>query len=259
MLKLIHHGLRENLNTTSMSSETYTFPAAAASEPPKHITVPAANGSPTASVILLHGLGGSGQDMSSLARHLQSEPALAHVQFFLPSAPTRAITASGGRHMPAWHDFYNFEFTGPEDEGGMHASAAGVAALVSLVSDPSRVVLGGFSQGGGLSLLTGLTAPQRLAGLAILSGRLPIRDTVKEKASEHATSLPIFYGMGTQDPRYGIICGAADFLGAEMGIEEAQGETREGLELHVYEGMAHSIGAEEMRDLVVWLKKVLPA
>lgn len=42
-----------------------------------------------------------------------------------------------------------------------------------------RIVLGGFSQGAGMSLLTGLTTERRLAGLAILSGWLPLRFKIK--------------------------------------------------------------------------------
>ena len=41
--------------------------------------------------------------------------------------------------------------------------------------EPSRIVLGGFSQGATMSLLTGLTGERKLAGLAILSGWLPLQ------------------------------------------------------------------------------------
>ena len=40
----------------------------------------------------------------------------------------------------------------------------------------SRIVLGGFSQGGAMSLLTGLTTERKLAGVAVLSGWLPLRN-----------------------------------------------------------------------------------
>ena len=57
-----------------------------------------------------------------------------------------------------------------------------------LDSSPSltanRVVLGGFSQGGAMSLLTGLTTERKLAGLAILSGFLPLRTKLKPVSSD---------------------------------------------------------------------------
>ncbi|KAJ6609243.1 Alpha/Beta hydrolase protein [Mycena sp. CBHHK59/15] len=234
------------------------------STPPKTLetlTIPAANGIPTASVILLHGLGGSGRDMASLASHFQADPALSHVQFIFPSAPTCEITASGRARMPAWSDIYTFDFTGTEDERGMFASVAAVEAVVERAgTGAASTVLGGFSQGGGIALLAGLTrAGGALAGLAVLSGRLPIRDRVKAMAAPHATTIPIFYGMGTRDPRGHLIRGSVEFLGAKMGVPAAGASgSRNGLEMHTYEGMTHSISAEEVRDLGVWLKQVLP-
>ena len=38
---------------------------------------------------------------------------------------------------------------------------------------PENIVLGGFSQGAALSLYTGLQFPQKLGGIAALSGYLP--------------------------------------------------------------------------------------
>lgn len=46
-------------------------------------------------------------------------------------------------------------------------------------TDPSRIVLGGFSQGAAMSLLTGLTGERKLAGVAVLSGWLPLRQKFK--------------------------------------------------------------------------------
>lgn len=42
-----------------------------------------------------------------------------------------------------------------------------------------RIVLGGFSQGAAMTLLTGLTTQHQIAGLIVLSGRLPMREKFK--------------------------------------------------------------------------------
>lgn len=42
----------------------------------------------------------------------------------------------------------------------------------------SRMVLAGFSQGSVMTLLTGLTAKERLAGLIVMSGFMPLRSTM---------------------------------------------------------------------------------
>lgn len=52
----------------------------------------------------------------------------------------------------------------------------------------SRIVLGGFSQGGAMSLFTGLTTERKLAGLVGLSSYLPLREKLK-MASFHMTPI----------------------------------------------------------------------
>lgn len=42
-----------------------------------------------------------------------------------------------------------------------------------------RIVLGGFSQGGAMSLLVGLTSERKLGGVVVLSAWLPIKETLK--------------------------------------------------------------------------------
>jgi lysophospholipase-1 len=81
-------------------------------------------------------------------------------------------------------DIYSFGFDTDEDETGMLDSVGKITELIKYEMangiEPSRIVLGGFSQGATMSLLTGLTGEHRLAGLAVLSGWLPLRNKFKE-------------------------------------------------------------------------------
>ena len=52
----------------------------------------------------------------------------------------------------------------------------------SLTSE--QIVLGGFSQGGGLALYTGLTHAEKLGGIIALSTWLPMRDYVVKRLNE---------------------------------------------------------------------------
>jgi Predicted esterase len=54
-----------------------------------------------------------------------------------------------------------------------------ITAEVDSGTDPNRIVLRGFSQGAAMSLLTGLTDERRVAGIAVLSGWLPLRNRFK--------------------------------------------------------------------------------
>ena len=51
-----------------------------------------------------------------------------------------------------------------------------ISAEVEAGTDPSRIVLAGFSQGATMCLLSGLSGSKKLAGIAVLSGWLPLRD-----------------------------------------------------------------------------------
>ena len=79
-------------------------------------------------------------------------------------------------------DVLSFEFKGPEDEHGIFRSRDEVNKLIAQeINDgvpPNRIVLGGFSQGGTMTLVIGLTTQHKLAGLTVLSGRLPIREKI---------------------------------------------------------------------------------
>lgn len=54
-----------------------------------------------------------------------------------------------------------------------------ISAEVDSGIPAERIILGGFSQGGAMSLLTGLTTERRLGGVAVMSGWLPLKEKVK--------------------------------------------------------------------------------
>ena len=93
------------------------------------------------------------------------------------------MTANFGMEMPSWFDIYSFGFDGEEDEKGMLETSRSLNSLISDEVDsgiPSdRVVLGGFSQGAAMSLLTGLTSERKLGGIVSLSGWIPLRQKFK--------------------------------------------------------------------------------
>jgi predicted esterase len=64
-----------------------------------------------------------------------------------------------------------------------------------------RVVLGGFSQGGAMSVFSGLTAPFKLAGIVGLSCWLTLSHKLKEFVPEANPNkeTPIFMGHGNAD------------------------------------------------------------
>ncbi|KAJ7044826.1 Phospholipase/carboxylesterase/thioesterase [Mycena alexandri] len=230
--------------------------------PLKFITVPALS-KHTATVIFVHGLGDTGAGWKPVADMFKSE--LPYVKWVLPNAPSMPVTANGGMVMPSWFDIYSFDFDGKEDQAGMLKTSHALNQLITAEVDngipANRIVLGGFSQGAAMSLLTGLTAERKLAGLAVLSGWLPLHKIFKSMASEHAASTPIFWGHGSADPlvQYKMGRSSADFLIKEIGTPAASGGEVKGLSFNTYDGVGHSTNQKELDDLKSWLKKALPA
>ncbi|KAF8214071.1 Phospholipase/Carboxylesterase-domain-containing protein [Mycena galopus ATCC 62051] len=238
--------------------------------PLKFITVPALS-KHTATVIFVHGLGDSGNGWKPVADMFKE---LSHVKWVLPHAPQIPVTASGGMQMPAWFDLLSFDFAVTEDKTGklttvledqtgmlktVHSLNKLITAEVDAGIPANRIVLGGFSQGGAMSVLTGLTTERKLAGLALLSCWLPLREKIKSMVSEHAASIPIFWAQGDVDPlvKPKVARMSADLVIKEIGTPVSTGELK-GLLYKTYEGVDHSTNQAELEDLKAWLKKALP-
>lgn len=85
-------------------------------------------------------------------------------------------------------DIRSFDFSSAEDEDGMLRTVSYVNQLISAEVDSGidsgRIVVGGFSQGGAMSLLCGLTNERKLGGVVSLSGWLVLSSKIKA-VSEH--------------------------------------------------------------------------
>jgi len=206
---------------------------------------------PVASLIVLHGLGADGHDFVPIAQQLDLST-IGAVRFVFPHAAVRRVTINGGAPMRAWYDIIGMDAARREDEAGLRDSMAEVQALIDREAargvPPARTVLIGFSQGCAMALLTGLRAPQRLAGVAGLSGYLPLAATTATERSQANRDLPLFLAHGRFDAMVTLARGQAtrDAL-------QALGYTPE---WHDYP-MEHSVCPQEITDLNRWLLTVL--
>ena len=207
--------------------------------------------SPTRTVIVLHGLGDSGHGFAPVAEELDLS-ALGSVRFVLPHAPEQPVTVNGGYVMRAWYDILGTNLARIEDEPGLRKSATEIESLIARENargvPSARIVLMGFSQGCAMTLLTGLRHRERLAGLAGLSGYLPLAATTAAERSEANRDVPLFLAHGTQDPVVPYPSGVAS-----RDALAALGYT---IEWHEYP-MPHSVCAQEIADLNRWLLRVL--
>jgi len=206
---------------------------------------------PTASIIILHGLGADGNDFVPVAQEMNLT-SIGPVRFVFPHGPTRPVTINGGHVMRAWYDILGTDIARREDEAGLRASQALVEELIARERargiPASRIVLGGFSQGCAMTFMTGLRHGERLAGLLGMSGYLPLADTTAAERSAANADVPIFQAHGRADPVIALARATAsrDALLA-LGYP---------VEWHEYP-MPHSVCAQEIADMNRWLLKVL--
>ena len=212
---------------------------------------------PVASIVVLHGLGADGSDFVPIAQELDLS-AIGPVRFVFPSAPVRPVSINAGYEMRAWYDIFppsrDPAVPRREDDAGLRASVSLVQQLLDREAErgvaPERTVLMGFSQGCAMTLLAGLRARQRLAGLVALSGYLPLSGLTAAEASEANRSVPIFMAHGEQD---GVV---------ELARGEAARDVLTALGYAVQwqsYPMAHEVCLPEIRELNKWLLRILAA
>ena len=204
---------------------------------------------PEAAVIWLHGLGADGHDFVPIVPELGLPTNLA-VRFTFPHAPVRPVSINNGMRMRAWYDITpNMR---QQDEAGIRASEQVVLKLIEremasgIAAD--RIVLAGFSQGGAITLHTGVRYPQQLAGLLALSTYLPLPEAYAAEARPARRDTPILMCHGRQDGMLPLQLGAwsRDVL-KESGFDVTWREYP----------MQHQVCAEEIADIGAWLKERL--
>lgn len=210
---------------------------------------------PTATLIVLHGLGTTGRDFAPLVSELDLSAA-GPVRFVFPDAPPRSVGVTGGEPMRAWYDprpvAADTGAVSTQDEEGLRASCEVVQALIDREASrgvpPGHVVLLGFSQGAVMTLMAGLRAPERLAGLVVLSGYLPLSITTEAEASAANRDVPIFMAHGRQDP----------VLLPQRAESSRDKLLRMGYDIawHDYP-MGHEVCPREIQDLNGWLSVLL--
>ena len=206
---------------------------------------------PTACVIVLHGLGADGNDFVPIAQAMDLR-AIGPVRFVFPHAPVMPVTINNGYAMRAWYDILGADIARREDEAGLRRSAASIEALLQREHQrgipANRTVLAGFSQGCAMSLLAGLRHGERLAGIAGMSGYLPLPATTAAERSDANTQTPVFLAHGLHD----------DIVAIERG--RAARDLLQGLgqpvQWHEYP-IAHTVSMDEVADLQQWLLQVL--
>ncbi|KAM9332278.1 acyl-protein thioesterase 1 [Pholidichthys leucotaenia] len=214
--------------------------------------VPAARKA-TAAVIFLHGLGDTGQSWADAFRAIR----LPHIKYICPHAPIMPVSLNMRMAMPSWFDIYGLHPDSGEDEAGIKGASESIKALIEQEVKngiPShRIILGGFSQGGALSLYTALTTHQKLAGVVALSCWLPLRQSFPQAAANNANKdMHVLQCHGDADP----------LVSFEFGNQTAKMMrtliSPTNVTFRSYRDLPHSYCCEEMMDIKRFIEKQLP-
>ncbi len=203
-----------------------------------------------ASVIWLHGLGADGHDFESIVPELNLSNDLG-IRFIFPNAPIRPVTINGGMSMRAWYDVKSPNLREIEDVESIIESSNLINQYIDTEIEKgipaNKIILAGFSQGGAITLHTGLRYPENLAGLLALSTYLPVPDQLENEASNHK-NLPIMMAHGITDP----------VIPVDHGRTSCQMLKDHGynVEWHEYM-MQHAVCLEEINAIAAWIKKLL--
>ena len=168
----------------------------------------------------------------------------------LPTAETLPVTLNMGMQMPAWFDIYGLDAGAQVDEAGILKAAARLEALVAMEDPSTKIVLGGFSQGGAVALTAGLRckAPNVCAVVGT-STWLPLGDSYPGALADGALKRPVSLHHGDADEVVRTSWGVAskDRL-EELGFK---------VDFATYPGMAHSACPEEFDAISSFLKSSL--
>ncbi len=190
--------------------------------------------------VLLHGRGSDRADLQGLRTRLPASWTLLTPQAPHPGGPWG--------YGPGWA-WYRYVADDRVEERGLGESLSLVDAFLDglpglLGARPGRIVLGGFSQGGTVSLAWALSRPGRVHTVLNLSGFLPDAHVI-HAANLSRNSTPVFWGHGLHDP-------AIPHTLARKGRARLQAA---GVPLAVRDyPMGHAIDAAEIFDAVAFVQ-----
>ncbi len=169
---------------------------------------------PKRCVLLLHGVGGNEMNLASLASEIAPDTLVV-----LPRGPLQFAENQFGWFRVA------FTAAGPSIVlAEAEESRLGLIRFVEQIQsaygiDPPNTVIAGFSQGGVLSASVALSAPERVGGFSILSGRILPELEPHLASTARLTQLRAFIGHGEYDSKLPVVWSQrAEQLLNELGV-----------------------------------------
>ncbi|XP_050750143.1 lysophospholipase-like protein 1 isoform X3 [Gymnogyps californianus] len=194
----------------------------------------------TASLIFLHGSGDTGQGARTWIKQiLNQDMAFQHIKVIYPTAPAR----------------YKISNDCPEHIESIDSMCRG---LTDLINDEikngiakNRILIGGFSMGGGMAMHLAYRFHQDLAGVFALSSFLNKDSAVYQALKRNESVLPeLFQCHGTADELVLYSWGEeTNKMLKSLGVSTS---------LHTFPNLNHELSRTEIEKLKTWIVKKLP-
>ena len=194
-------------------------------------------------LLLLHGVGSNEQDLFSFANSLPDK--------FLVVSVRGPLTLGPGSY--AW---FHVDFSTGKPVINPQEAESARKALIQFIEDLKKaenfdeksVYLMGFSQGGIMSYSTALTVPEKIAGIAVMSGRLlpEIKPAVAD--NKRLANLKVYISHGERD----------NVLPFQNALDATEYLKTKGIssEFHKYPD-AHTISEAMFRDVNKWFAECI--
>lgn len=199
-------------------------------------------------IIFCHGLGDTGEGWLDVAQQWNEK--LPFCKIILPTAPVQPVTLNLGMPMNSWFDIKGISEEASLNCPGIESTRDFLNQLINKETKKgikkSRIVLGGFSQGGALSLFTAL-GQNELGGVILLSSWIPCLNQIQWNLP---SKTPILQAHGKQDNMVPFAFGKKTMLV----LEQKQFK----VDFTSYSNLGHSACVPEVQEVGKFLSKVLP-
>lgn len=212
----------------------------------------------TGTVLFFHGSGDTGRGIRQWVKFLLgNDMAFNQIQVVYPTAPLRPYTPMGGEQSNVWFDRLGINPDVPEHKESLDYIGDEMTKYIKLEVAKgislNRIIIGGFSMGGCLSLHLAFRYIPEVAGVFALSSFLNKNSLVYnelEAVNDNRLNIPLFMCHGDRD----------DLVPIEWGENTYQNLLNLGIkaQFNQIKNTQHELKKDEMKKLSEWILKVLP-